>query len=477
MLEKTRTNIYYVTAALLLAAGILLRILFYTYGRPFWNDESALAINLTDKSFWELFLPLVHEQVTPPLYAVLCKFFGLFIEKKEYAYRLPALICGIASLPLFWAFAEKVLNNKIGKIFAIALFALNYQLIYYSQELKQYSCDVLLFLGILISYFYIDRKKFDRKSFVIIGLFYAVSMWFSYTSLFAIFVVFVLCFIRKQNALAVFGIPAISFGVFLFYIKNYATDGALHNFWDNGFIALNFSNLQQLIFNNIIFYFPDFSWRIFVVLIFGAGVIYTLKFIKYSENIILFTPVIIAVLLSYLHIYPLYTRTALYLLPVVFLIMTKTFEPSFFYKKEGKIIAGIFILFFAAYTFKTDFTQILQKKYYRETTPQLLELYKKEAQNSGILVIPHLTAINYEYYAKKALLPVWNAIVINPELYEYDRVKKVYDTLPSGSYYVLFTHSGDKKLEFESLKKYAMTQKNPKIFADEFDNALIRFEK
>ena len=106
-----------------------------------------------------------------------------------------------------------------------------------------------------------------------------------------------------------------------------------------------------------------------------------------------------------------------------------------------------------------------------------MELYKKEAQNSGILVIPHLTAINYEYYAKKALLPVRNAIVITPELYEYDRVKKVYDTLPSGSYYVLFTHSGDKKLEFESLKKYAITQKNPEIFADEFDNALIRFEK
>ena len=88
-----------------------------------------------------------------------------------------------------------------------------------------------------------------------------------------------------------------------------------------------------------------------------------------------------------------------------------------------------------------------------------------------------MTAINYEYYAQKAMLPAWNAIVINPELYEYDKVKGVYDTLPSGSYYVLLTHSGDKNLEFESLKKYAITQKNPRIFADEFNNALIKFEK
>ncbi len=477
MPEKIKTNIYYITVALLLAAGIILRILFYAYGRPFWNDESALAINLAGKSFWELFQPLVHEQVTPPLYAVLCKFCGLFTDKAEYAYRLPSLICGIASLPLFLAFAEKTLNNKIGKIFATALFALNYQLIYYSQELKQYSCDVLLFLGVLVSYFYIDRKKFDRKLFVLIGLFYAVSIWFSYTSLFAMFVVFLLCFIRKEKALTIFGIPALSFGVFLFYIKNYATSEALHNFWDNGFIALNFSNFPLLIFNNIVFYFPDFSWRIFVVLMFAAGLIYTLKYIKYNENIILLTPVLLAVLLSYLHIYPMYIRTALYLLPVVFLIMAKTFEPSFFYKKEGKIIAGILALFFAAYTFKTDFTQILQKKYYRETTPELLQLYKREAKNTDILIVPHLTAINYEYYVQRTSLPAWNAIVITPELYEYDKVKEIYNTLPSGSYYVLFTHSGDKNLEFESLKKYALSQKNPKISSDEYNNALIYFQK
>ena len=477
MPEKIKTNIYYIAVALLLIAGILLRILFYAYGRPFWNDESALAINLANKSFLELFMPLVHEQVTPPLYAIFCKFCGLFIEKAEYAYRLPALICGIASLPLFWAFAEKTLNNKIGKIFAIGLFALNYQLIYYSQELKQYSCDVLLFLTILISYFYIDHKKFDRKLFALIGLFYAVSMWLSYTSLFAMFIVFILCFIKKEKALTIFGIPALSFGVFLFYIKNYATNGALHNFWENGFIALNFSNFPLLIFNNIVFYFPDFSWKIFVVLMFAAGLIYTLKFIKYSENIILFAPVILAILLSYLHIYPLYIRTALYLLPVVFLIMAKTFELRFFYKKEGKIIAGIFILFFAAYSFKTDFIQILQKKYYRETTPALLQLYKKEAKNTDILIVPHLSAINYEYYSKSNQLKSNNVIIVKFELYEYDRIKTVYDTLPSGSYYVLFTHSGDKNLEFASLKKYAMTQKNPRIFADEFNNALIYFQK
>ena len=102
MLEKNKNIVFYLVLMLILICGIALRILFYSYARPFWNDESALAINLTDRSFLELFLPLSHEQVTPPLYAVLCTLIGDFIPVPELAFRLPALILGIGSIPLFF---------------------------------------------------------------------------------------------------------------------------------------------------------------------------------------------------------------------------------------------------------------------------------------------------------------------------------------------------------------------------------------
>ena len=68
-------------------------------------------------------------------------------------------------------------------------------------------------------------------------------------------------------------------------------------------------------------------------------------------------------------------------------------------------------------------------------------------------------------------------ILVNFDFYEYANIKTAYNTLPSGTYYIMLTHSGDKRLELESLKKYAMEQKDFNIFADKFDNALIKFKK
>ena len=477
MPEKTKKNTFYFIAALFIAAGLALRIIFYAYGRPFWNDEAALAINLETKTFWELFFPLVHEQVTPPLYAVLCKFCSVFTSKAEYAYRLPALFCGIVSLPVFLILAHKTLKNYCAKILAIALFTVNYQLIYYSQELKQYSCDVLLFLSILLSYFYIDTKKPDKKIFVALSIFYAISVWFSYTALFSIFTVFVLCLLKKTKTLKLFILPVLSCMGLAFFVKNYAADNALHNFWNNGFIAKDFSNLTRIIYNNIIFYFPDFNWKLLVVVIFLAGCMYVLKNIKNKENLILILPVLLAFFLSYFNIYPLYIRTALYLLPVVFLVMAKTFEFNFFEKKAGLITAGVLTVIFAIYTLKTDYIQILKKQYYRETTPQLLFIYQKTSQKGDKLIIPRLSAINYEYYSQENKLNNADIILVNFDFYEYANIKTAYNTLPSGTYYIMLTHSGDKRLELESLKKYAMEQKDFNIFADKFDNALIKFKK
>ena len=52
MTDRSRKAIYYILALLIAIAGISLRVLYYSYARPFWNDESALAINLVNRSFF-----------------------------------------------------------------------------------------------------------------------------------------------------------------------------------------------------------------------------------------------------------------------------------------------------------------------------------------------------------------------------------------------------------------------------------------
>lgn len=480
MLEKNKNIAFYLVVMLILICGVALRILFYSYARPFWNDESALAINLTDRSFLELFLPLSHEQVTPPLYAVLCKWIGDFIPVPELAFRLPALIFGIGSIPLFFLLSKKLLNNSLGIVLANTLFALNYQLIYYSQELKQYSCDVFCFLAILLAYFYIDFDKPDKKQLLLISIVCAFSVWLSYTSVFAIFILFILALIKnKKTCLYIVPTPVVSSMALGVLVLKYASDTNLHSFWQDGFIAKNFSNFFNLIFNNMVFYFPDLSWKLVVVLMFLAGMIYLFKTFKTGKSLILILPIVLALALSYFNIYPLYTRTALYLLPIVFLVMSKVFDFEKFCKKFIGIAFGtLLIVVFAYSSFKTDFEQVIQKKYYRETTPQLLSLFQKSKQLSDILVIPHLSAINYEYYSHNFKIDSKKVIVMRYELYEYEKIKTVYDMLPSGyTYKILVTHSGDKNLELGNLKKYVQTQKDYSIVSDDYDNALLSFKK
>lgn len=530
MKDKHKTILFYSVIGLILLAGTVVRVLFFSYGRPFWNDESAMALNLVDRSFLGLFAPLDYNQLTPPLYSVVCKFCSLFVHKPEYAYRLPALICSIVSLGVFYAFSKKVLNNAMAVVFANAVFALNYHIIYYAQELKQYSCDVLLFLTILLSYFLIHNKfesqsAFARTDFWLFGalsVFYAASMWFSYTALFAMFVVFLTMLMRLfllykhksgdsesfdymkyagnglKRIAALFSLPAASFTLLCLNVTRFAKDTALHDFWTDGFVAKNFSNLPELVYNNTVFYFPDLKAKIVLVALFFAGMCYAFKSIfgsgaqflklQLSEPAdigsvdymkLLVVSVVLAFVLSYFNIYPLYLRTALYLFPVIVLIMACAFEYGFFSKnKAGAALCVLCTVLMMYVSFKTDEYQILQKQYYRENTAQMLEAYKKNAAAQDKLIVPSLSSINYEYYSRFAGIDSKNVYYIKYALYEYSDIKTAYDTLPENAvYYILVTHSGDKAYELKNLEKYAFSQKECSVISDKFDNALIRFRK
>ena len=113
--KKLQKNIYYFAVFIIIICAVLLRILFYSYERPFWNDESALAINLINRTFSGLWLPLDHEQITPPLYSCFCKLCSFFIQNKEYAFRLPSLLFGLTSVPLFFLLVVKVIKNNAGR--------------------------------------------------------------------------------------------------------------------------------------------------------------------------------------------------------------------------------------------------------------------------------------------------------------------------------------------------------------------------
>ncbi len=479
MEEKYKNLIFYIACGIIIFSGIFIRVLFFSYARPFWNDESALALNIINHKYTDLFAPMEYYQAAPPLFCIFCKFFLCFIKKAEYALRALPLLFSCLSLPVFFIFSTKILKSKTAAAFALLLFAFNYQLIYYAQELKPYSAEVFIFLCTLLLYFYIDYEKLSRLKLFLISFCIGLSTWFSYTAVFAQLVLFLLLFLYKdkKKTLILFSLPSLSILLLFPLTIGLENNNFLHNFWASGFIEKNLSNLPELIGNNIFFYFPDFSTKIFISLLLLLGIFILAKEIKKPQSGIILFPVVLAVLLSYFDIYPMYLRTCLYIFPLFLIILAKPFDkmqPK--YIVINYVIAGFLFAHFTLCTLKTDYSQIIKKDYYRETTQELLQKFAEVSKQSDILVIPMSSKINYEFYKSSVPLKNKNIIVMKRFFYEYNEIEKAYSMLPKGqTYYILLSHSSDKPLEYKNLCAFAKRMKNTEVLKDKYYNALIRF--
>ena len=483
MTEKTKNWLFYAAVGVIILLGVVLRILFYSYARPFWNDESALALNIINRSITGLFTPLHYQQAAPVLFSVLCKFCDFLPAAKEYALRLPAFIFGLLSVPAFFILCCKVLKKNVSKIFALLLFCLNFQLVYYSQELKQYSADVFLFISVLLTYFYFDCEKSKKAALSALSVFLSLCIWFSYSAVFAVIIVLVLLFFKYKKRMLPFAVaPFCSIAALGLYTIRLQKDIYLHNFWADGFIAKDFSNFNTILNNNLVFFFPDFAGKFFVLLLFFAGLFYLLKSVikkhDSQQSLLLLLPFVCAIALSYFSIYPMYLRTMLYLFPIAILVMAKSFDCfSFKNKILNYLLGGFIFLHFFVCTFKTDFNLIFLKNYYLESTPDLLKTFEQKSDKNDILIVPYLTKINYEMYKNTTTLDESRVLLVQSALYEPEEISKAFDTLQKGrTYYILFTHSGDKPAEYKNLCAYAKKQRNAEILSDKNLNALIRFD-
>ncbi|HEX6657590.1 MAG TPA: hypothetical protein VF065_05885, partial [Ilumatobacter sp.] len=83
------------------AVGVVLRIARFLDNRSLWLDEAFLAINLTEKSFSELFGRLEFLQSAPVGFLLAQKSVITLLGDSEYSMRLIPLLASIASLILF----------------------------------------------------------------------------------------------------------------------------------------------------------------------------------------------------------------------------------------------------------------------------------------------------------------------------------------------------------------------------------------
>jgi len=134
-----------------LILGCVFRIIRYAQKLPLWSDECFLSVNFIDRGYRELLEPLDDGQIAPPLFLWVQRFIIDLGGFSEWSLRFFPLVCGLASVFLFWHLARRVFGNEsIALLLAVGIFAVSVHPIRHASEVKPYASDLTVALLLLV---------------------------------------------------------------------------------------------------------------------------------------------------------------------------------------------------------------------------------------------------------------------------------------------------------------------------------------
>jgi hypothetical protein len=168
-------------AAVLL--GLALRAIQYAADRSLWLDESMLALNITHRSAAGLTRTLDYAQAAPLGFLELEKLASHLFGDSELALRVLPLVCGLASVLLFAVLAMRVLGSAPA-LLATFVFACAAGPVYYASEVKQYSGDLAVSIGLTLLGVLLSGDGVSRRTQVVAAAGGAAAMFLSHASVF-----------------------------------------------------------------------------------------------------------------------------------------------------------------------------------------------------------------------------------------------------------------------------------------------------
>jgi hypothetical protein len=158
--------------------GTLLRVRQSAGGASLWLDELALGRNILGRPLRSLLTePLAYDQVAPPGFLLLEKVAVLALGTGDLQLRLVPLASSVGALAIFVWVAARTLRGPAFPA-AVALLAVNVQQVHYAGQVKPYSTDVLVAVGLtaLMLRWWIRRRPSDTLVLALAGL---AAVWLS----------------------------------------------------------------------------------------------------------------------------------------------------------------------------------------------------------------------------------------------------------------------------------------------------------
>jgi hypothetical protein len=319
-----------------ITGAVLSSVQFFGHS-SMWFDELTGALNVQQHTYYQLATqPLDYNQVAPVGFLLLEKLATSLFGENDFAFRFFPWIWSLVSLLFFLEIAKYFFKGP-GLVAAFILFAGSVSHWFYAGEAKQYSGDITAALFLVWSALQLMKAKIKRSTlWLIAGLGFILIV----SSLPAIVIapvvlsiIFVLL-LKKDIPLSkkYFLIISISWAIACAWAVYYAkfvisakVSGAMSAYWSEGFAPLEgFGNYFKWIYITLAdelsyfltFWMTDVIPQITIVskvllLLSIPGIIFLAKKYK-AATLLLFSPLLVALLLATARILPFDNRVSIY---------------------------------------------------------------------------------------------------------------------------------------------------------------------
>ena len=329
----THARTFRILLGVAVVLGVSFRAIQYAADRSLWLDEAMLALNILHRSAAGLTRSLDYKQVAPLSFLELEKLVTHAFGESELALRLLPFLCGLASLPLFAALAWRLLRPAPA-LLATLLFASAAGPIYYASEVKQYSSDLAVAIGLTVLAVMLLDDATSTRTKLGVALAGAGAMLLSHASVFVAsglaLALAVRALVRRDRSAlgtAAATAPWLLMGVFIVVFtnaravglntllasapgKDYPHGSTLSAQW-NWLRELSSSLLRSTGYADTV---PDhyIHWPLLALAVIGAVALVRRR---PTAALMLILPGAVMWVASSLHKYPIFDRTVLFLVP------------------------------------------------------------------------------------------------------------------------------------------------------------------
>lgn len=402
----------------LVVLGIALRLQRYFLGRSFRNDEAALALALVRSSVQSLISQPLPGGLTAPLgFLIVEKLIVQALGNWDYVFRLLPLVAGCASMVLLCLLTRRLLG-PLGSTFVLGAFAVNWMLLLYSSDFKQYSSDVFFVVLLYLALALYLRASTSANRLALAGI-GAVALTFSHPSIFvlgSIGAVLLIHHRRDRAALAwVFGIVlvwALSFaGLYFNYYRVVGQERGVVDYWNNLEALMPmppwedpawFAIRAASFFTTVAGLAP---LTLLNTAILAAGLLSFYRRGLWQWSLVLLGTLVLPLVASGVINYPFKGRLILFLVPVLYLAMgegldwlTRLARSRRWYVQA---LGGIAVIALLWSPVSGTLAVLGQRRStpYREDLKPVLAFVQQHWRPDDLIVVYDQASITYEYYA------------------------------------------------------------------------------